>query len=55
MFKKIHGGKSMGISNEKSMKNEEEYTFTALTESEILHFKESIHHNHELMVRLAQL
>jgi len=45
----------MGISNEKSVKKEEEYIFTALTESEIMHLKESMHHNHELMVRLAQL
>lgn len=45
----------MGISNEKPMKNEEEYIFTALTESEIRHLKESMHHNHDLMVRLAKL
>ena len=45
----------MGISNEKSMKKEEEYIFTALTKSEIKHLEESMLHNHELMVRLAQL
>jgi len=45
----------MEISNEKQKKTEEDYIFTALTESEIMHLEESMHHNHELMVRLAQL
>ena len=52
---KIFGGRFMRMSNEKSIKKEEEYVFTALTKSEIKHLQESMHHNHQLMVRLAQL
>ena len=45
----------MRVPGEKTVKKVEDYTFTALTESERVHLEESMRHNHELMVRLAQL
>lgn len=50
---KNNGSEFMTIPNEKPMKNEEEFVFTALTESEIIDLKESMHRNHELMMDLA--
>ena len=45
----------MVFSDAKQTETEEEYVYTALTESERMHLEESMHHNHDLMVRLAQL
>ena len=32
-----------------------EFTFSALTNTEKMHLAESVRHNHDLMVRLAQM
>jgi len=43
------------IQEKKPLHKGEEFAFSALTNTEKMHIIESTRHNHDLMVRLAQL